>query len=491
MVNNVEIITEEVFKSSNVVERKISLPDGADDKIISVTAVSNITETEVLDGEIVYGGKTVFTILYDDNGAISKQEAGVEFSYKIQVKGVKNGDIVWLTAKTSGEKASTLNGITTVSAVVTVTAISAQKNVVETALITNDFLTKTAEAETLTEVSCLVKTAVIEDEFELNYAVKDVLCHDERMVLKTSDAGIGVINLSGELEVTAYLNKLDGDDVVKEVKTIPFNLEFECADVYPACVVSTEITVNDCLIKAYVDEGKNKSNFAIECTVSILSKAFENVKYNVVLDAYSVSNELSLQKERILFNKVLRRNVCMNTVNGEILAEISKNDRLICVFGVKIENEEYELIDNSLNATGILSAVAVYKGDNGLNKVEITAPYNVNCPLNGNSFNLAKVKASGVDIRLTPNGFSYSYNLYVYYNDILNQTETIVKTVELGNEKVKNTSAISVFVPKKGETLWDASKALGVSEEEILKYNENLETPFTGEERVIIFREVN
>ena len=95
MVNNVEIITEEVFKSLNVVERKISLPDGADDKIISVTAVSNITETEVLDGEIVYGGKTVFTILYDDNGAISKQEAGVEFSYKIQVKGVKNGDIVW------------------------------------------------------------------------------------------------------------------------------------------------------------------------------------------------------------------------------------------------------------------------------------------------------------------------------------------------------------------------------------------------------------
>ena len=49
--------------------------------------------------------------------------------------------------------------------------------------------------------------------------------------------------------------------------------------------------------------------------------------------------------------------------------------------------------------------------------------------------------------------------------------------------------AISVFVPKKGDELWDISKQLRVSEEEIMKCNENLEFPLRGDERIIIYRQ--
>lgn len=488
-VSNIETYKETLFKNANVVESKLPLTEEEIKNVISVTAKSSITDYECLENELNFSGKTVFTVLYEDNGAVKKCETGVEFSYKTEVKGLTALSNAILTAKTDGEKISALNGITSVSAVVTVIGSVADKTVTECEQLDETMLVKTDEKKCVSEICRMSKTFSVEDEFELSYAVKDVLCHDERIIISSVSAGIGVVNVSGSVEITAFLAVLDGDNVCLERKSIPFSFELECTDVYPDCVVSVSATVDDTLIKAYVDEGKNKSNFSIECNVKLSAKVFENISCAVVIDAYSVANELNIIKEEITFNKFLYQGRCENKISGDIKREIDKNDRLICVCGVKIENEEYALNENKLTATGIVSLVAVYKGDGKVKFTELMCPFSAECDISGNDCKNMQTEISNIDVRLTPSGFSYTFTLTVCYDDILKETENIVKKVEKGAEIEKNTSAISVFIPSAGDTLWDVSKALGVGEEEILKFNGNIEFPLTGEERIIVFRE--
>lgn len=489
MLNNIEISKEAIIENSNVIECKLPLSVEQAEKIISANAEVTILSSESNGGFLNYDGKAVFTVLYDDDGVVKKCERGVEFSYKTEVKDLENGAIVCLNAKTSNEKVSSQNGIVSVSAVCNVTGKYAKKSVVIAAEVNDDYLVKKSEKSNYNEVCRLVKTTTIEDEFEVSYSIKDVLCHDEKAVITSCEAGVGVINLSGEIEVTAAVTALDSDDVYKIRKIIPFGVELECQDAYPECVATYKASICQTMIKAYVDEGKNKSNFSIECQLSVACKVFENVSYEVICDAYSLENELTVRTEDVEFCNLLGYFKCERKINGEIDGEISKNDRLICVTGVKIENEEYEVNNGELTATGALSITAAYKGVDGIKRANLICPFSLTCQINGNKVSDVNVAAREIDVRLTPSGFSYAYSVTVYYCEIASSIEKVTTSIERGAQLQKNDSAISVLVAKKGETLWDVCKALGASEEEILKYNENVEFPLTGEERVIIFRE--
>jgi LysM repeat protein len=47
-----------------------------------------------------------------------------------------------------------------------------------------------------------------------------------------------------------------------------------------------------------------------------------------------------------------------------------------------------------------------------------------------------------------------------------------------------------VYIPKNQDTLWELSKSLGVSEEDIMALNPDLSFPLSGDERIIIYREI-
>lgn len=489
MINDIVTVKEEIFKNSTTVECKLPITQEEAESVVNLTANSEIGLVTVDDGFITYNGKTVFTLLYIQDGVLKKCEHGVEFSFKVDVPCVKKGSTVRVSLKTNNEKVSVTNGIVSASAVINVLGVVVCSSVTELESNIDGYLCKKEEYKTYNEISCLTKSVVIEDEFELNYAVKDVLCHDERVTVKSVQSGIGAVTVDGEIEVTAYLNKLDNDDIVKERKTIPFSVEIENEEFYPSCMPYADVLVKTSYLKAYVDEGKNKSDFSIEANLSVTVTCVENVNYTVVLDAYSADSELKLTKANVNFTEFLRVLTAENQINGDISYEITKNDRLIATVGVKIEGEEYDYSNDTLTANGVVSVVAVLSTENGIKPVELTCPYSVSLLLNGNAYTGARTTIKNFEVRLTPSGFAYAYTVVVTANDLNVKTVNLVNAVEVIGEKQKNDSAISVYFANANETTWDACKTLGVSEEEILRFNENLPNEFTGEERIIIFRE--
>ena len=63
-----------------------------------------------------------------------------------------------------------------------------------------------------------------------------------------------------------------------------------------------------------------------------------------------------------------------------------------------------------------------------------------------------------------------------------------IESVEIGAERQKNTSALSMYVTEEGEELLDVCKALYAMPDEILEQNPNLAFPTQEGEQVIYFR---
>ena len=65
----------------------------------------------------------------------------------------------------------------------------------------------------------------------------------------------------------------------------------------------------------------------------------------------------------------------------------------------------------------------------------------------------------------------------------------VIKAGEEGEALQVNDSAISVYLPSKGESIWQVAKTLGMSIESIMAQNPDLRDVMQGDERIVIYRE--
>ena len=61
---------------------------------------------------------------------------------------------------------------------------------------------------------------------------------------------------------------------------------------------------------------------------------------------------------------------------------------------------------------------------------------------------------------------------------------------KLKEEIEKNNCAMSVYLPSKGESIWQIAKTLGMSIESIMQQNADLGDTMKGDERIVIYREL-
>ena len=100
-----------------------------------------------------------------------------------------------------------------------------------------------------------------------------------------------------------------------------------------------------------------------------------------------------------------------------------------------------------------------------------------------------KVDLSDFEATLKDGSVYFNCTVKAVYKSIIVKKITVIDSVnETGIRKSEN-SAISVYVPQSGDTLWDISKQLRVSGDEILRCNEGLEFPLKGDERIVIYRQ--
>ena len=97
--------------------------------------------------------------------------------------------------------------------------------------------------------------------------------------------------------------------------------------------------------------------------------------------------------------------------------------------------------------------------------------------------------ACGVGVQQKVEGELETEATLKLYITIDNQDEVkYLSKLHIGDPFVQTNSAISVYIPKKGDTLWKIAKQLCQPPEMIQQSNAHLTFPLKGQERIVVYR---
>lgn len=478
-------VKEEIVEEQNRLEASLNLSDAYFEKIISLTGDVSAGFTEVSKGEIRYGGRITFNVVYIGDG-MERIEAGAEFSFK------KAGFFEGGTADVKynlGEVTLKRNGGMLYAEAVIEAVITFDKMTNVTFLSDVDVLKK----EEVIEVERTLRasqTFELDDEFEC-VKLKRILCSSATSAIIHAESVNGAVVCDGETVLSCVLLPfMQNNDILKEKRTIPFHLEIDVdgAEANAPCAVRAEVTRLN--LKVYVDEESEKSTVTANIALKLYAFVQKSESLNSVCDVYSCKNEIAVKTENVECDCISGMLLKTEKINGVLTCDIPENSRFIAVIGEKLEIVSIVSEGDELKIDALLTGDAVFvDGDGFTVSRRAELPVSVVASKDFDGFSNPEFSIFNLTSKLRNGRIEIEATLRISLFKISKNRYKLVTEVEEGAEKCPNNAAISVYIAKKGDTEWDVMKQLGASIDTVYELNPTLEFPLSGNERVILYRQ--
>ena len=189
------------LEKSSKVECKLALDSNEASNVLLVQAVSCLDSIEKENGCVKYSGKVLFNVVYLSENKIKKSETGVEFSFKLENDKIDENSKILPTAHCENTTINFLNGIATAFTTLNFKCFLFAPTTFDYLKDEGQCVLKKTPVKCQILKDCIYKDFKIEDEFNLSYAVENVLSHDEKVVVTSCQSGIGAIIIDGEIQL--------------------------------------------------------------------------------------------------------------------------------------------------------------------------------------------------------------------------------------------------------------------------------------------------
>ena len=486
---------QKVFCLTDTVKVECKLDAKPDSKVVSLTPFITCCGNEVTNGQIKYTGKIIYSVLTTNETGVEKAECATEF-----LGTIKSDEILSdLSAKVSLEILKTdydiVNGFLIITTVITAHSCF-YKTASQKYLCGGDNLIVKSDMATLSkQIFTKSSTATVIEEFEVNNLLSEVLLHDEKAVITSVQCGIGCIIAEGEWSITLFaLQKNENNDILKETKIFPFRLEIECDGVTPTMRAIANATVSGAQINAVSYEETGTTIIKTELSIKLEGDAYSFEELPVAVDAFSVSEELDLKKQEIIFYEpTALLSFDERFCERVLIEELEPGSKLIFAVCNKIKEISSSLEKGTLKIEYALDCTLYYKNNGDLFTVNAQFPIGITenlpdslvadevkiravvCDFNAKAVTLSEVEAYGI----------------VKLSATFMQKRSVVALVDatVTGEKSPNEHAFTVYIPLAGEDLWTLAKRLSVNPDDLINTNPDLEFPLVGDERIVVYRQ--
>ena len=255
-------------------------------KIINVSAFSTVTKVETSGKEIRTEGKVTYYICYEaDGGGVKKKEIGQDFTGTITAaEDVRRAYVKSRVVKTepdaSGIKLS-------VSATIELVA-EVRTGIFANALTGGDNLVLDVKDYSITRGYGVKKTVYpVEEEFERDYAVEEVLFHRADPVVTAVQCGVGTIIVDGEVKISAVvLRSGEKSDIIKDVENVAYRAEIECDEAMPSMSATAKAELKSFKTDISVDPESGKSRVVASAIIQLEGEAFSTETVSLAADAF-------------------------------------------------------------------------------------------------------------------------------------------------------------------------------------------------------------
>lgn len=467
--------------------------DALIENVLSVSCDSIVHPSEVFSGEARFGGNVTFKVMYvDTNGTIQMLQQLVDFSDKVVNSTITQStkpifSSIAIGTNTSSVSSHELRLATTVE--VRLDGIVRQELNCLVGGGENVYVNN-SQVEYSTCIHDVVDSPIVQDTLS-NLKDARILGGTAAVHVKSSATGADVVVCSGNIVSTVfYIN--EGEILKSIVHSTPFVQEVAAGGVNASHNVQSTADVKSIRLGDVDEQG----NVEVEVQLALRVIVFASTMFSPVVDAYSLHNDLNITNITNPTSSLRRQLQVEDRVEGNIsLDDSALADTILSVNNTKVYISTQRCMDNNVVLEGILESNVVYfNADlNSRNVVKAEIPFslsfnqeldeNDNVSARGIVQNINTKIRRGNEIELR---FDVSFVLTITGTQDINA----ISEIELGEARELPTAAFSIHIAKPQETLWEISKVLGATPENILKQNSNLVFPLIGGERVVTYRQL-
>lgn len=477
-------------------ECKTDVSTDSVEKVLSSSAFAVISQSQIVNGQVRYGGKVTFYLSYlGSDGEVYKCECGSEFVGGLEKPCAPDGsrvktDVVVdkIEISVDGIKLST-------TAFLTVTATPYEKCEVCALCGGENLIVDSKEVPIVKSFGVKQGVFPVEEEFELGYPVQEVLFHRANAIITAVQCGVGSIIIDGEVLLSVIaLQKTEKKDIIRENKVLPFRFELECEDAMPAMQATARVKERSLKTDVTVDTENGTSVLSVSASLIFDGEAFTVSDLTVVSDAFSTDEQIELVVDEFPYQKACEQYGASHIGSSRCAVdELPVGAVIYAVGGERAEILSLNKTDCAIEVSGSLNAVAFFRdGDGKVFTRRVETPFekkiDLMCGVDDNvDVECVAVKSSAKIVSLAEIDLDYQVMFTVYPCE--KGSIKYVKQVKSLGEKKKADCAISVFIPMEGEDLWSLAKRLNTCPDTLLATNKELQFPLTGKERIIIYRQ--
>ncbi len=475
------------LQSQSIVECR--LPGSEIGSILAVQANATPTENTCADGEVRYAGKLLVCVVYEDsNRKICRMERGAEFFHKAQHADVSPAcfaktdfSIVNVSHRREG------------SGVYISVVIGADSSVFggkhAEYLSGGDGLIVKKQPETLVHTLCVSGETEGEDEFETDY-VGDILLHGESATINSVRVGAGQVEIDGEMQINACVLKAD-NQLCSYERIVPFSMQIPCEEAFGNVTASARVRVKSAHLSVGADEEKNVSKMVLSYCLSADCFLHTQKEISAVCDLFSPQVKTQANTVngvgRYLTNYVKRVQRVSGTahLSGSFDGEYTLSAAVLPRAEITCKHT-----DKGMEAEGVITAEVLLCGaEGGYRSATLSLPFVF--PLNENADEIEaecavcglKIKRSGEETQAEA---TLKIGLCCYET---RRWQYVGETTE-GEPIQQSSAAVSVYVLREGEDLWQVAKRLSRDPDELQKSNPDLAFPVKEGERIYVYRQI-
>ncbi|MBQ9276522.1 MAG: DUF3794 domain-containing protein [Clostridia bacterium] len=459
-------------------------------KVLSLAVDVKCESAEAYSGYAEVTGRANFRLIYLDKENTAK---GVDYNadFTARVDGEwQEGDNV--TAKIHVEEAEVKADDTLMlTAVLEIVAGSTRREEVELLTTAQDCYTSKKATKLPTFITQKAWTAEYFDEANVGGEIDGVLSINAVATVKSAVATENGAKVASTLyAIVAYVK--DGEITAQNFE-IPLEDELNLDGVNEGDILFVSPSVKSAKVVLTGVTGDNV--LRIEGEVAYKIQAYRTSEIETIDDIFMLSNELVVRRDKTRQKTLASREYLAETISGIALL----GDNRPVATGVAslpyargYVAKTYVNDDGEVIAEGVVNTDIIYTDENGYNSVRTEIPfsimlgkaeegieYSAECVVTGISAKVRREREFEIDVNLAIALTKYKEN----------ECEYIVG-VELGEERQKNTSALSLYVAGDGEGMFDVCKALYAMPDDILAQNPELTFPTKEGDEVVYFRQL-
>lgn len=228
-----------------------------------------------------------------------------------------------------------------------------------------------------------------------------------------------------------------------------------------------------------------------DVSLTIYGIGIEEKEVNGVCDVYCTTNEIKVESSTQTVNshfclRSLREKATATVSVGSVSEVLTVTNPMLSVTGTRNAD--------GVSIEGIVQTTVVYMDGADIKSCEAEIPYvsTIGADYVCESIFAPEVTVTAINAR--PRGGSeieINVELFVVVRGVRTTETVVIGGLEFGEKKEEDDFAISLYIVKPNETLWEVAKALNTDEATLTEQNSDIELPLKGGEKIILYKQLN